>query len=445
MSDVNPGSAAPSSGSASSGAGTAAPAAGKNILLVVSGSIAAFKAAALASKLVQDGHRVRVALSDSAQKFVGPATFEGLTREEVFTSTFESGRMMAHIDLMRWPDLVLAYPATAQTLQKFAQGLAHDFVGTLFSAYDFERPFWIAPAMNPSMWAHPNTQEAAKKLHGMGIAVIEPDAGRMACGEVGEGRLIEPEEMLAQIRAFFAATGRKKILVTAGGTREPIDAVRAISNASTGETGVFVAEQLARAGHDVTLVRSQSSRAARGRMREWTFDTYDSLRKILESELSAHAYDEWIHAAAVSDFRVDRVEDATGATLARAGGDDTKIETQDEVRLVLKRNPKLLAELPKLSRNPDLKIISFKLTVGESESTDLSKYAHSDFVVHNDHEGIDRAAGVHRGVIYRRGESGFSRYAEFGDKVELSDGILRIQEEWAEERKGGGPAEGKRP
>ncbi len=282
------------------------------ILLKVSGSISAYKAPYLASRLVQAGYEVRTVFTKAAHQFVGAMTFEGLTREKVLDSNFESGHAMSHIDYARWADLTLVYPATAHTLNRLASGDGSDLVGTLFLAHDFKKPYWVAPAMNPSMLAHPATQEALQKLKRYGVTVSESGSGRMACGEEGEGRLLEPEEMFLRIEKYFRTSIPKTILITAGGTSEPIDAVRSITNMSTGETGVRLAEALSRRGHHVKLLLSQSSKFRPENLQVATYTSCEDLASKVHAELSEHRYDFAIHAAAVSDFSVDFVETQDG-------------------------------------------------------------------------------------------------------------------------------------
>jgi phosphopantothenoylcysteine decarboxylase/phosphopantothenate--cysteine ligase len=428
------------------------------ILLIVTGSIAAFKAAALASKLTQDGFEVRTVLSPGALEFVRPATFEGLTGSVPFESTFADGDAMAHIDLARWADLTLVYPASANSLTKFAHGAAGDLIGTLFLAMNVggseaeRNAIWVAPAMNPTMLAHPAVREAIQKLSGWGIRVLESGDGRMACGETGVGRLIEPEEMLTKIRAFFgmptgtgtsvakvsresAASARsslkgRRILVTAGATSEPVVPVRVLTNVSTGETGVRVANSLADAGAHVTLLISNSS-PFRARVREGVqalgFDTFGNLDDLMREQLSTARFDTLIHAAAVSDYAVDRIEDAKGAEIART----RKIRTGEGLRLVLKPNPKILDRVREYSGRPDFRVVSFKLSAsGGKGAPDLSGYS-SDWIVHNAAEGIERGTEKHGGEIFARAsgkkaKQPYQPIAKFETKDELCRRLVEI-------------------
>ncbi|MCW8924952.1 MAG: hypothetical protein OQJ84_01750 [Xanthomonadales bacterium] len=174
------------------------------ILLIVSGSIAAYKAAALASQLVQDGYAVQTVLTAGGRHFVGEATLEGLTGRPVLTDLFESGRAMDHISLVEAADLVLVYPATANTITRLRAGLADDLPGCLFLANNFHKPWWIAPAMNSNMFAHPAVAEAIEALEQWGCRVLPSGEGRLACGATGPGRVAEPEEVATLIAEAFA-------------------------------------------------------------------------------------------------------------------------------------------------------------------------------------------------------------------------------------------------
>jgi phosphopantothenoylcysteine decarboxylase/phosphopantothenate--cysteine ligase len=175
-----------------------------NLLFILSGSIACYKACDAVSQLVQRGHRVQAVATAAALKFVGTATLEGLTREKVATDIFAEGGALEHIELTRRADLVIVCPATANTLNRMAAGIADDLAGALLLAHDWKKPLLVAPAMNPAMWTHPATAASVAKLREWGVRFVEVGAGRTACGEVGEGRLAEPEEIVAAIEAALA-------------------------------------------------------------------------------------------------------------------------------------------------------------------------------------------------------------------------------------------------
>ncbi len=363
---------------------------GSNLLFIVTGSVAAYKACDAISRLVQRGHRVRVVATESALRFVGAATFEGLTGAAVARDLFAPGEALAHIELARWADATVVWPATANTLNRLAAGLADDLAGALVLAQDRSKPLLLAPAMNPAMWAHPATMAAGRTLTGWGARWIEPGTGRTACGEHGAGRLAEPADIVAAVEAATARPARRlRVLVTSGGTAEPIDAVRAITNTSTGETGALIAEHFARGGHAVRLLRARTARAAHGAEAETTFFTTAELATALAAELRAQEFDAVIHAAAVADFAVAAIESETGADLG-PGGARGKLASGAAPVLRLKANPKLLETIRGLSRRRDVGVVGFKLTSGataaESGAAVRALFAGGavDLVVHND-------------------------------------------------------------
>jgi len=170
------------------------------ILLQITGSIAAFKAAALASLLVEDEFEVQCVISEGGLRFIGESTLEGLTGRSVLSDLFERGRALEHISLVDWADLLIVYPATANHITRLRTGLADDLIGTLFLANNFRKPYWLAPAMNSHMLAHPAVTEALATLEEWGCRVLPTGEGRLACGTVGYGRLLEPDATQALIR-----------------------------------------------------------------------------------------------------------------------------------------------------------------------------------------------------------------------------------------------------
>lgn len=231
----------------------------KKILLCVTGGIAVYKAAALTSKLTQAGAKVKVIMSGSARKFVTPLTFQALSRHDVYTDTFDEkdASVIAHIDLADWADLVLVAPATANVIGKLANGIADDMITTTLLATG--APVWVAPAMNVHMYAHPAVEKNMNTLKQFGYQLIEPSEGYLACGYTGKGRLEEPETIVELLSKFFSAKEEqplkgKKVIITAGPTRENIDPVRFIMNRSTGKMGYAIAEEARKMGAQVTLI-----------------------------------------------------------------------------------------------------------------------------------------------------------------------------------------------
>ncbi|MGC1518396.1 MAG: bifunctional phosphopantothenoylcysteine decarboxylase/phosphopantothenate--cysteine ligase CoaBC, partial [Azonexus sp.] len=229
---------------------------GKRIVLGVTGGIAAYKAAELVRLLGKQGAEVQVAMTEGATHFVTATTFQALSGKPVFTDQWDA-RMpnaMAHIDLSRQADLILVAPASADFIARAAHGFADDLLATMVLAR--ECPLMLAPAMNRQMWENPATHRNAAQLQADGVQLLGPASGEQACGEVGAGRMLEPDEILEEVIAFFApkALAGRKVLITAGPTFEAIDPVRGITNLSSGRMGYAVARAARQAGAEVTLV-----------------------------------------------------------------------------------------------------------------------------------------------------------------------------------------------
>ncbi|MEC0209625.1 bifunctional phosphopantothenoylcysteine decarboxylase/phosphopantothenate--cysteine ligase CoaBC [Paenibacillus ehimensis] len=277
---------------------------GKTVLLGVSGGIAAYKAAAVCSKLAQAGADVRVIMTESATKFVAPLTFQTLSRHDVIVDTFDEkdASVVSHIDLADRADLVVIAPATANVIGKIALGLADDMLSTTLLATT--APILVAPAMNVHMYAHPAVQANMLKLAARGVRFIEPGTGQLACGYVGKGRLAEPEEIVAAVERFFQEKRLlegKHVLVTAGATVERIDPVRYLTNDSSGKMGYAIAEEAQRMGANVMLVTGKASIAAPAGV---TVVKVESALEMMEAVLSRlPEQDVIIKAAAVADYR----------------------------------------------------------------------------------------------------------------------------------------------
>lgn len=229
---------------------------GKHILLTMSGGIAAFKVAELARSLIQEGATVQVIMSDAATKFMTPVTMQALTGNHVYTDQWDAriSNNMAHIELSRKADVIVAVPASADLLAKISHGLANDLVSATCLAK--ECPLIVVPAMNKQMWENAATQRNMQRLEADGITVLGPTSGTQACGENGMGRMLEAAEILEGIIAFFQkkVLAGKKVLITAGPTYEAIDPVRGITNRSSGKMGFALAKAAVEAGAEVQLI-----------------------------------------------------------------------------------------------------------------------------------------------------------------------------------------------
>jgi phosphopantothenoylcysteine decarboxylase/phosphopantothenate--cysteine ligase len=331
---------------------------GRRILLGVTGGIAAYKAADLTRRLKEAGAEVQVVMTAGAREFVTPLTFQALSGRAVRTDLFDpqAEAAMGHIELARWPDVILVAPASADFLARLAQGLANDLLSTLCLATD--KPVAAAPAMNRLMWANAATQANIATLRARGIPLFGPGAGSQACGETGEGRMWEPLEIraaLAQLLSNGPLDGLRAV-VTAGPTREAIDPVRFITNRSSGKMGYAVADALARLGAGVTLISGPTSLAAPAGVQRVNVET--AAQMLQASREAASDAQLFIGAAAVADYRMDRIA-------------EHKIKkSADALDLRLVKNPDILATLR--AAHPQLFMVGFA-----AETEKLEQHARS--------------------------------------------------------------------
>jgi phosphopantothenoylcysteine decarboxylase/phosphopantothenate--cysteine ligase len=311
------------------------------IVLGVSGGIAAYKAAEIVRHLQERGVQVQVVMTAAAQEFVRPLTFAALSGEKVITSMFGSSAeqpnldsAVEHISVAQAMDCLLVAPATADTIAKFAQGIASDFLSTLYLATT--APVVIAPAMNVNMWEHPATQANLEILRGRGVHIVEPGRGYLACGMVGAGRLAEPEEIVAATLERLGVTqdlAGETVLITAGPTHEPIDPVRYVGNRSSGKMGYALAEAALRHGAKVILVSGPTALQPPSSAETVFVETAQQMRTAV--------LDRWeragiiIMAAAVGDYHVKTVA-------------PEKIKRKGALELQLEPNPDILADLGSL-------------------------------------------------------------------------------------------------
>ncbi len=311
----------------------------KRIVLGLTGGIAAYKSAELTRLLIKQGITVQVAMTESACHFITPVTMQALSGSPVLTSQWdESKNGMAHINLSREADVIVIAPATADFIAKLAHGLADDLLSTLCLARNC--PLLIAPAMNRQMWESPATQRNIALLKQDGVIVLGPDSGMQACGEEGMGRMLEAEQLARAILASFQPkllTG-KKVLLTAGPTYEAIDAVRGITNRSSGKMGYAIAQAALEMGAEVTLVSGPTSLSAPHGAQLVSVDTamemFDAVKnKVADSDI-------FIAVAAVADYRV-----------AQASAQKIK-KSSENLTLELVPNPDILAYVAALPKPP---------------------------------------------------------------------------------------------
>jgi phosphopantothenoylcysteine decarboxylase/phosphopantothenate--cysteine ligase len=269
----------------------------KHILLGISGGIAAYKSADLVRRLIEQQAEVQVVMTEMATKFITPLTLEALSGKSVYVLH----DAMAHIDLARWADMILIAPATANFLANLTYGHAHDLLSTLCLAT--AAPICVAPAMNQQMWHAAITQENCQKLQQRGMTIFGPAIGSQACGDVGAGRMLEPIDLIEALEFFFQPTAlkAKKVLITAGPTREHIDPVRFISNRSSGRMGYAIAEAALAAGADVTLISGPVSLSSSKEIKIIKINSAQDMYEAVMAQIK-HT-DIFISTAAVADYR----------------------------------------------------------------------------------------------------------------------------------------------
>lgn len=347
----------------------------KKIILGVTGGIAAYKAVEIASRLKKAGASVRVVMTEEAKKFVTELTFREITGQPVTSDMWAEIQhySVAHISLAEWADMVLVAPATANILAKADVGIADDFLSTMLLAT--KAVVVYAPAMNTNMYNHPATQGHIASLKAKGARIIEPASGILACGAVGAGRLPEPVDVVAEVENIFAvkqSLAGKKVLVTAGGTIEPLDPIRFIANHSSGRQGYAIAAEAVARGAEVVLVSGHADVEPPIGLAK--FVKVDTTRQMREAVLADFEdADIVIKAAAVADYRPKTV----AANKIKKTDDDFIIE--------LERNPDILKELGGLKREGQV-LVGFA-----AETQNLLQYAQSklekknlDFIVAND-------------------------------------------------------------
>ncbi|KMY45052.1 phosphopantothenoylcysteine decarboxylase [Bacillus sp. FJAT-27916] len=386
----------------------------KKILLFVTGGIAVYKAATLTSKLVQAGAEVKVVMSESAMKFVTPLTFQSLSRNDVFFDTFDEkipGKI-AHIDLADWADAAVIAPATANIIGKLANGIADDMVSTILLAVT--APLFIAPAMNVHMYEHKAVQRNMNRLREDGYSFIEPNEGYLACGYVGKGRLEEPEAIVEVLSAHFDPGTRplygKRILITAGPTREKIDPVRYVSNYSTGKMGYSLAEAALKMGAEVTVVSGPVTvippSGARVISVESALEMYEA---VMEEMTKA---DIIIGTAAVADYK----------PLQAAS---QKVKKQDgDMSLAMTRTKDILAEAGRRKNGQIL--IGFA-----AETNNVEEYAkkklvkkNADMIVANDVMKEGAGFGTDTNIVTLYKKDGTSVELPLMSKLETAEAIL---------------------
>jgi phosphopantothenoylcysteine decarboxylase/phosphopantothenate--cysteine ligase len=330
---------------------------GKRVLLGVTGGIAAYKSPDVVRRLIERGAAVQVVMTAGAREFVQPLTFQAVSGREVRSDLWDetAERAMSHIELARWADLVLIAPASADFIAQLAHGMADNLLSTVCLATS--APLAVAPAMNRVMWANPATQANIATLRARGVHVFGPDSGSQACGETGEGRMMEPADIAAN--AFLVLPGEgplqgRKVVITAGPTRERIDPVRFISNRSSGKMGYAVAQAARERGADVVLVSGPVNLAVPAGVRCVCVESAQQMHDAVMAEVAGA--DIFIGTAAVADYRPTTPH-------------DIKIKkVSDNLELRMERTVDILAAVAQRADRP--------FTVGfAAETNDVEKHA----------------------------------------------------------------------
>ena len=301
----------------------------KKILLIICGGISAYKSLELIRLFKKNGARVKTILTKNAKEFVTPLSVSSLSQEKVYDDIFsaENEAEMDHISLSRWADAVLVAPITANTISKVASGNAEDLASTVLLASN--KQIFLAPAMNVRMWEHPSTKENILKLKSFGYKIIGPEIGDMACGEYGEGKMTEPNEIVNTLKNYFSNLDKNKklkALVTAGPTNEYIDPVRFITNKSSGKQGYEIAKCLRDNGFDTTLISGKTSIKPLDGV---NFVSVETAEEMFKESLNNLPTDVAIFSAAVSDFKVKNYK-------------STKIKKNEQLNLELEKNIDIL-------------------------------------------------------------------------------------------------------
>ena len=345
----------------------------KKILLIICGGISAYKSLELIRLFKKNGARVKTILTKNAKEFVTPLSVSSLSQEKVYDDIFsaENEAEMDHISLSRWADAVLVAPITANTISKVASGNAEDLASTVLLASN--KQIFLAPAMNVRMWEHPSTKENILKLKSFGYKIIGPEIGDMACGEYGEGKMTEPNEIVNTLKNYFSNLDKNKklkALVTAGPTNEYIDPVRFITNKSSGKQGYEIAKCLRDNGFDTTLISGKTSIKPLDGV---NFVSVETAEEMFKESLNNLPTDVAIFSAAVSDFKVKNYK-------------STKIKKNEEFNLELEKNIDILNHI---SNHNSLRP---KITIGfAAETNNVSTNAREklnkkncDWIIAND-------------------------------------------------------------
>ena len=345
----------------------------KKVLLIICGGIAAYKSLELIRILRKNNNKIKTVLTKSGKEFVTPLSITSLSNEKVYTDIFDykNESEIDHISLSRWADVILIAPATANTISKISNGLADDLASTLVLASN--KKIFIAPAMNVRMWEHKTNKENIKRLSEFGYRFIGPEIGDMACGEYGEGKMSEPEKIFDSLDKYFKNiedNKRKKVLVTAGPTRENIDPVRFISNYSSGKQGYEIARAFSENGFETTLITGPTNLKIPENVRCIEVISGDQM---LNETIKNLPVDIAVFTAAVSDFKIKSYS-------------GSKIKKTENLELSLEKNIDILSYVSKHNSLRPKIVIGFSAETNDLEINSLKKLnsKNCDWIIAND-------------------------------------------------------------
>lgn len=388
----------------------------KKILVCVTGGIAVYKAVALVSKLTQAGAEVKVMMTPSAMEFVTPLSFQAMSRNDVYYDTFDekNSQVIAHIDLADWADLVLVAPATANTIAKLANGIADNMVTTTLLATTAD--VWIAPAMNVHMYDHPAVKRNIEQLSKDGYSFIEPSEGFLACGYVGKGRLEEPEKIVQLVETHFSPKDLplkgKKVVVTAGPTREKLDPVRFLTNFSSGKMGYAMAEAASKLGAETILISGPVAIDAPQNVKLVNVEsTEDMFLAVLDHFETASIV---VKTAAVADYKAKEIH-------------PQKMKKKEgEVTIALEKTTDILSELGK--RKTSQILVGFA-----AETNDVVHYAkgklkkkNADYIIANDVTEEGSGFGTETNAVTLVGKNDIDIHFPQTSKKELALQLFRM-------------------
>jgi len=322
----------------------------KKVLLIICGGIAAYKSLEIIRNLKKKKFKIKTILTKSAKNFVTPLSVTSLSQEKVYEDIFntENDSEMDHISLSRWADLILVCPATANTISKLSYGTSDDLASTVILASN--KDIFLAPAMNVRMWEHPSTKENLIKLKNYGYKIIGPETGEMACGEYGEGKMTEPNEIIKEIDSFFNnkyKNNKFKALVTAGPTQEYLDPVRFLTNKSSGKQGYAIAKSFRDNGFETTLISGKTNLNPINGVK---FISVKTAEEMFKETLNNLPVDVAVFSAAVADYKIKNYN-------------DEKIKKKENLNLILEKNIDIISHVSKHNK------LRPKLTIGFAAET----------------------------------------------------------------------------